>query len=139
VEALSNWVTRHRLMVGLLWLAITVVGVVLAPSVSGRLTGGNHMNSPAVTANEQIGKQYAGATVNPGVILLDLPAGQTVTSPGVSTKLNTVDAAMAGAIPSIRTLSFASTVARPWSAPAAPARSCWCIRGRTAPTSTPMR
>ena len=109
MEALSNWVTRHRLMVGLLWLAITVVGVLLAPSVSGRLTGGNHMNSPAVTANEQIGKQYAGATANPGVIVLDLPAGQTVTSPGVQSELTAVDAAMAQTIPSIRTLSLAST------------------------------
>jgi RND superfamily putative drug exporter len=109
VEALSKWVIRHRLMVGLLWLTITVVGVVLAPSVSSRLTGGNHMNSAAVTANEQIGKQYAGATSNPGVILLDLPAGQTVTSAGVQTKLKAVDAAMAKAIPSVRALSFAST------------------------------
>jgi RND superfamily putative drug exporter len=109
VEALSNWVIRHRLMVGLLWLTITVVGVVLAPSVSSRLKGGNHMNSAAVTANEQIGRQYAGATSNPGVILLDLPAGQTVTSAGVQTKLKAVDAAMAKAIPSVRALSFAST------------------------------
>ena len=112
MEALSNWVTRHRLLVGLLWLVITVVGVVLAPSVSSRLTSGNHMNSAAVTANEQIGKQYAGATTNPGVILLDLPAGQTVTSTGVPAELTAVDAAMAKAMPSLRALSFASTASQ---------------------------
>ena len=109
MEAISNWVTRHRLIVGLLWLAITVAGVVLAPSVSGRLTSGNHMNSAAVTANEQIGRQYAGATSNPGVIVLDLPPGQTVTSAAARTELKAVDAAMAKAIPSVRSLSFAST------------------------------
>ena len=40
MEALSNWVTRHRLIVGLLWLAITGVGIVLAPSVSARPAAG---------------------------------------------------------------------------------------------------
>jgi uncharacterized membrane protein YdfJ with MMPL/SSD domain len=29
-------VVRHRLTVSLLWLAVTVVGLVIAPSVSGR-------------------------------------------------------------------------------------------------------
>jgi hypothetical protein len=28
MDALSGWVTRHRMTVGLLWLAITVVGIV---------------------------------------------------------------------------------------------------------------
>jgi len=39
MDAVSRWVVRHRLWVGLFWLAITIVGGVLAPSVSGRLKG----------------------------------------------------------------------------------------------------
>ncbi|WP_432840755.1 MMPL family transporter [Dactylosporangium sp. CA-092794] len=109
MERLSTWVTRHRLMVGLLWLAITAVGLVVAPSVSGRLVGGGTVNSPAVIANEQIGKQYAGAGSNPGVIVLDLPAGTTVTSAGMPARLLAVDAALAKATPPVRTLSFAAT------------------------------
>ncbi|MDT0264546.1 hypothetical protein [Jatrophihabitans lederbergiae] len=54
MDALSRWVTRHRLIVGLLWLGITIVGVLLAPSVSGRLKSGNHLHSAAYTANAQI-------------------------------------------------------------------------------------
>src|SRR5690349_2041377 len=84
MDALSSWVTRHRTTVGLLWLAITVVGIVLAPSVSSRLKSGNHLHSAAYTADQQIATQYGGATSNPGVFVLDLPAGQTVTSPGVA-------------------------------------------------------
>lgn len=70
----------HRLTVGLVWLFITAVGVVLAPSVSGRLTGRNHFSSAAQTANIALARQYGGATSDPGVVMLDLLAGQSVHS-----------------------------------------------------------
>jgi len=109
VDALSSWVTRHRLTVGLVWLFVTVVGVVLAPSVSSRLTGGNHFNSAAQTANIAIAKQYGGATSDPGVVVLDLPAGQSVHSHPTADQLAAVDAAMTRAAPGVRIISFAST------------------------------
>lgn len=109
MDALSRWVTRHRLTVGLLWLGITIVGVLLAPSVSGRLKSGNHLHSAAYTANAQIAKQYGGATSDPGVLTLNLPAGQTVRSPGVQAELKAVDAGLAKAAPTLRTVSYAST------------------------------
>ncbi|MEY9844602.1 putative membrane protein YdfJ with MMPL/SSD domain [Streptacidiphilus sp. BW17] len=65
MDALSRWVTRHRLLVGLLWVVITVVGLVLAPSVSGRLKPGNHLSGAAYTADVQIAKQHAGVTRTP--------------------------------------------------------------------------
>ena len=58
MDALSRWVTRHRMIVGLSWLAITIVGVVLAPSVSSRLQSGNHLHSAAFAADQHIAKQY---------------------------------------------------------------------------------
>jgi RND superfamily putative drug exporter len=109
VDALSRWVTRHRLIVGLLWLAITIVGVLLAPSVSGRLKSGNHLHSAAYTADVQIAKQYGGATSDPGVLVLNLPAGQTVQSPGVQAELKAVDAGLSKAAPTVHIVSFAST------------------------------
>jgi RND superfamily putative drug exporter len=109
VESLSKWVIRHRLMVGLLWLAITVVGLVIAPSVSGRLKSGNQFSSAAVTANKQMAAHYGGVTQNPGVLVLDLPAGQTVTAPAVRSALTAVDAALTKAVPDLRVLSYAST------------------------------
>jgi putative drug exporter of the RND superfamily len=112
MDALSSWVTRHRMIVGLLWLAITIVGVLLAPSVSGRLKSGNHLHSAAYTADVQITKQYGGATSDPGVLTLNLPARQTVQSPGVQAELKAVDAGLSKAAPTVRIVSYASTGSR---------------------------
>ncbi len=56
MEGLSRWVVQHRMVVGLLWLAITVVGVVVAPSVSGHLESGVHVDSAAFAANHDYGQ-----------------------------------------------------------------------------------
>jgi len=95
--------------VGLVWLAITIVGIVLAPSVSSRLKSGNHVHSAAYTANQPIAKQYGGATSDPGVLVLDVPAGQTVHSPGIAAELHAVDAQIAKTAPTVRTVSYATT------------------------------
>ncbi|MFG2944495.1 MMPL family transporter [Streptomyces adustus] len=112
MDGLSRWVTQHRRTVGLLWLVITVVGVLMAPSVSGRLKGGNHLNSAAYRANERIAEEYGGATADPGVLVLDLPPGRTVRSPHVRTELAAVDAGIAKAAPGVRVVSYAATDSR---------------------------
>lgn len=109
MDTLSGWVVRHRLWVGLLWLAVTIVGLVIAPSVSGRLKPGNHVNSDAYRADEQIAKQYGGATSDPGVLVLDFPAGQTVRTPSVAAELSAVDVGVAKAAPTLRVVSYATT------------------------------
>ena len=109
MEAFSGWVVRHRLTVGLLWLAITIVGLVIAPSVSGRLQSGVILNSGAYTANQQIAKQYGGAAEAPGLVTINLPAGQTVTTPAVKAELAALDAQIAKAMPTLRETSYAST------------------------------
>jgi RND superfamily putative drug exporter len=96
-------------LVGLVWLAITVVGVLLAPSVSGRLHSGVTLNSPAYTANQQIAKQYGGATANPGVVVINLPNGTTVNTAGMQQRLQSLDAGIAKALPQMREISYAAT------------------------------
>ncbi len=113
MDAVSRWVVRHRLWVGLFWLAITIVGGVLAPSVSGRLKGGNTVNTAAYRADQQIAASYGGATSDPGVVTLNLPAGQTVTSPGVSDELAAVDAAVTGVVSGSRVVSYTNTGGSP--------------------------
>ena len=109
MEALSAWVMRHRLTVGLSWLVITVLGILLAPSVSSRLTGGNHFSSAAYTADVQIAKDYGGVTSDPGIVVLDLPPHLTVGSPGVLGELAAVGAAILRTTPGSRVVSYAST------------------------------
>ncbi|MFF4801214.1 MMPL family transporter [Streptomyces sp. NPDC001351] len=112
MENLSGWVIRHRLVVGLSWLVITVVGLLVAPSLSGRLQPGTHVTGPGYTANVQIARSYGGATQDPAVVVLDLPNGQTVNSPQAQAKLRAVDRGIATAAPSLRLVSYASTGSR---------------------------
>jgi RND superfamily putative drug exporter len=94
------------------WLAITVVGIIVAPTVSSRLVSGIHLTSASFTADVQIAARYGGATSDPGVLVLGLPAGETVSSPSAAAQLRTVDAAIGKADPQIRLVSYASTGAR---------------------------
>ncbi|MFD7019892.1 MMPL family transporter [Streptomyces sp. NPDC059928] len=109
MDKLSGWVIRHRLLVGLGWLVVTVVGVLLAPSLSSRLQPGTHVSGSGYTANVQIAQKYGGATQDPGVVILGAPAGRTVASPQVQAELKAVDAGIAKAAPQLRVVSYAST------------------------------
>jgi RND superfamily putative drug exporter len=109
VERLVGWIIRYRLIVALSWLAITVAGLVIAPSLSGRLVSGTNVSGPGYTANVQIARLYGGATMDPGVLTLSLPAGETVATPGVRTELTAVDAGIAAAAPGVRLVSYVAT------------------------------
>ncbi|NUR03746.1 MAG: MMPL family transporter [Streptomyces sp.] len=108
MERLATWVTRHRLAVGLLWLVVTAVGVVLAPSLSSRLQPGNHVSGPGFTANTAIAAHYGGAASDPGVLILNAPPGQTVDAQPVEQDLARVDATLAKAAPNLRLVSYAA-------------------------------
>jgi RND superfamily putative drug exporter len=90
-------------------LAVTGVGLLLAPSVSGRLKSGIQLNSAAYTANERIAQQYGGGASDTGVVVIDLPNGTTVSSNGVLAKLRGLDARIAKGTPGLREISYAST------------------------------
>ncbi|MBR7834654.1 MMPL family transporter [Actinospica durhamensis] len=109
MERLSAWVVRNRLKVMVAWLAVTIVGIVVAPSVSSRLVSGIHVNSAAYTADAQIALRYGGATSDPGVLVLGLPAGETVSGSAAGAQLRAVDAAIAKAEPRMRVVSYAAT------------------------------
>ena len=105
MERLGTWVTRHRLIVGLLWLVITAVGVVIAPSLSGRLQSGVHVSGPGYAANAAIAAHYGGAASDPGVLILNAPTGQNVDTPAVKADLGRVDATLAKSAPNLRIVS----------------------------------
>jgi len=71
------------------------------------------VNTAAYRADQQIAASYGGATSDPGVVTLNLPAGQTVTSPGVSDELAAVDAAVTGVVTGSRVVSYTNTGGSP--------------------------
>lgn len=109
MDGLARFAVRHRLWVGIGWLVITIVGIVLAPSVSGRLKSGNHMTTAAYRANEALARRYGGVTSDPGVVVLNASQGQAISGGAAQQQLESVDAAIRQASPGVRTVSYAST------------------------------
>lgn len=110
MERLSRFLLRHRLPVGLCWLAVLVVGVATAGSVSGRLTTDFSLpGADSHKANQAILRTYGnGGDARPLVPVVTLPLGTTVDSPGVRQALGRTFDAVAGD-PRLRVVSFAST------------------------------
>jgi len=94
MQRVFAWVLRHRRFVLALWVVVTLAGVLAAPSFAGRLQSGFSLSSPGFTANQSLSKEFGGAGADPSVLLVDLPPGQTATSPSVVGGLATVDAAV---------------------------------------------
>ncbi|MBD0691165.1 MMPL family transporter [Streptomyces sp. CBMA123] len=108
MERFAAFVMRHRIWVALIWVAITVVGVLMAPQVSGRLKSGTTISAPSYTANKSLQQHYGGVAANPSVLVVDLPAGTTVDSPQARAGLAAADK-VAAQVPQVRDLSYANT------------------------------
>ena len=91
---LTDFVLRHRLVVALFWLAVTVVGVLTVQTTTGRLSQSFSLpNSPAASTEELLAHQYHSTGANPDILVFGLPAGQTVDSPGAKASLARASAA----------------------------------------------
>ena len=108
MERFGALIMRHRLMVTLAWVVVTIVGVLMAPNVAGRLQSGTTINTASYHANVALQKEYGGVAANPSVLVVDLPHGVTAASPAVRAGLTAADKVAAG-VPGIRDLSFANT------------------------------
>jgi RND superfamily putative drug exporter len=108
VERFAAFVMRHRIWVALAWLALTVVGVMMAPQVGGRLKSGTTVNTASYHANAALQAQYGGVAANPSVLVVNLPQGTTVDTPAVKAGLAAADKVAASAH-GVRDLSYANT------------------------------
>jgi RND superfamily putative drug exporter len=108
VQRFAEVVMRHRAMVALLWVAITVVGALMAPHLSSRLQSGTTLNTPSYTANVTLQREYGGVSANPSILVIDLPAGTTAGSPAAKAALAAAHQ-VAAKVPGVRDLSYAST------------------------------
>jgi RND superfamily putative drug exporter len=113
MERLSRFLLRHRLAVGLFWLAVLVVGMASAGTVPGRLaTDFSLPGARSYEANQAILRVYGnGGDARPLVPVVTLPAGTTVDSPGVRPALARAFGAVARD-PRLRVVSWASTADR---------------------------
>src|SRR3979409_268527 len=107
VQRFAAVVMRHRVLVALLWVVITVVGALIAPHLSSRLQSGTTLNTASYTANATLLREYGGVAANPSVLVIDLPAGTTADSPATKPAL-TAARQVAVRVPRVHDLPYAS-------------------------------
>jgi putative drug exporter of the RND superfamily len=107
---LSTLVLRHKRIVVLLWLALTVAGMAASPRVSDRLSQQfNLPGQPSYEANRAILRTYGnGANTFPIVAVLTAPQGTSPDTPAAREKLAGAFAQVAHQ-PGLRVVSFADT------------------------------
>jgi len=75
-------VLRHRRLVALFWLAVTVAGVLLAGTVTGRFSSTQELPGlPSYQAAQVLQRSYGIGDNPPIAVVVTLPAGEPVTSP----------------------------------------------------------
>ena len=99
---------RHRALTALVWLAVAVIGVLIAPQLSGRLQSGTTLHSATYTANQTMQSQYGGVAANPSVLVVDLPAGTHVSDSQTTAALDAADH-VAQSAPGVHDISYATT------------------------------
>ncbi|MEV7625163.1 MMPL family transporter [Actinoplanes sp. NPDC089786] len=109
MAAITRWVLRHRLLVMLAWLALTAAGALAAGPTTGAMTQdfGALPGRSGFATNQEILRTYGnGGASDPVVLVLTLPPGTTVDSPGVRSAWSTALARVSG---DARVVSWAST------------------------------
>ncbi len=111
MAGLTRWILRHKLIVAVLWLIVTVVGIATVSRASAALSQkftlpGEESFEAGQTILRTYGFDPGNAPIVPAVML---PQGTTVDSPGVAQQLNDALAKVSATLPGARILSYAST------------------------------
>jgi len=111
IAVLTRFVLRHKLLIALAWLAITVAGLVAAGPATNALS--QRFDLPGRESTEVNGEILArfgsGGFAPPYVVSINLPEGTTVDSPGVRDEIGDLFNRVAEAAPETRSVSWAST------------------------------
>ncbi len=110
MTSLSNFVLRHKLLIGVFWVVVLLAGGATASKVSSRLSQQFSMpGTRSYAADQAILRAYGnGAGALPMAPVITLPAGTTVDSPGVKAALGKGFGAVARD-PRLRVVSYATT------------------------------
>jgi RND superfamily putative drug exporter len=112
---ITRWVLAHRRIVVAFWVILTLVGIGSAGSATKALK--QKFSVPGKegwVTNQQIAKRFHGTGGNaaPLVPVVTLPAGKTVSSPGVASALRALEARVERALPGARVAGYGSTSSR---------------------------
>jgi putative drug exporter of the RND superfamily len=91
MTALTGFVLRHRLVVIVFWLVVTALGAATVTTTIGRMsTSFDLPGTPARDTAQQIAAAYrVDASSPPDVVVLTLPAGVSVDTPGARQRIAT--------------------------------------------------
>src|SRR5918999_824859 len=111
IAEISRFVLRHKLLVVLVWVAVTVAGVAATGPASDALSERFDLPGRESTeVNTAIIERYGnGGFAAPFVAVVTLPEGTTIDSPGITDELAAAFARVAEAAPETRIVSYAST------------------------------
>src|SRR5712691_10615761 len=111
MTSLTRWVLAYRRLVVALWAVVAIVGIATVGKASSSFD--QKFSVPGregwETANKIASIYKTGGDNMPLLPVVKLPAGTTVSSPGVRADLAKVDRAAARVIPDARIASYAST------------------------------
>jgi RND superfamily putative drug exporter len=111
MNVLTRFVLDHKRLVLGFWLAVTVAAfAAIGPAGSALSQQFNVPGREGFETNKDLAAIYGnGGDVAPLVPVVQLPAGKTVDSPGVSEQLDAALTKIEAALPGARTASYAST------------------------------
>ncbi|HEX9515869.1 MAG TPA: MMPL family transporter [Streptosporangiaceae bacterium] len=110
MPSLTRFVLRHKALVAMFWLAVTVAGVLTVGGTTHRMTNNFSMPGQAFKVDNQIIRTYGnGGSQSPLVPVLTVPAGERVSDPAVAAQTGRIFAATAAALPHARVADYATT------------------------------
>jgi RND superfamily putative drug exporter len=109
MSVITRFVLNHKLFVLALWLGLAVTGAFAAGPAATRLTTSFAMPGPASQADAAIAERYHTGVTDPVVPVITFPAGQTISTPGITGELSRVFSAVNRTVPGTRIVDYAST------------------------------
>jgi putative drug exporter of the RND superfamily len=111
VTSIVRWSLKHKRLVTVIWLLLTIAGIASANSATKALSQQySNPSHESYQTNLTISKEFGnGGSGEPMLAVVTLPAGASASSPTVTAGLLSVASRIEHAVPGVRVASFAST------------------------------
>jgi RND superfamily putative drug exporter len=107
---MTNFILRHKALVALFWLVLTVAGIATVSGTTHRMTNNFSMPGQAFRVDDQIAREYGtGGSQAPYVAVLTVAPGQHVTDPAVAAQTGRVFGAIPRAAGNVRLADYSAT------------------------------